>query len=182
MELNTSQPHHSEIMTKPSRNPILLIIVGIIVIVIVALGLLVWQKNQEISSVLDQLADTEEQLVARANNDKTSDIEPQPAMYTLSEDSQKDAAKLGASDYYCLVADFGCDKVVANVTKFQKVTNQAEGFAIVSAVSGTDKKLNLWLKYRPGGNTWVVIYEGEAMPSSAITKQFNIPTDFLAVN
>lgn len=68
MELNTSQPQHSEIISKPSRNPILYVIVGVVVIIIVALGLLVWQKNQEISSVLQQLSDSEKSLADQIKN------------------------------------------------------------------------------------------------------------------
>lgn len=62
MELNTSQPEHSTIMSRPSRNPILLIAAGIFLIAVVGLGLLVWQKNQEISGVLQQLSDSEKRF------------------------------------------------------------------------------------------------------------------------
>lgn len=62
MELNTSQPEHSIIMSKPSRNPILLIVGGIFLIAVVGLGLLVWQKNQEIGVALQQLSDSEKRF------------------------------------------------------------------------------------------------------------------------
>jgi hypothetical protein len=183
MELNTSQPQHSQIIAKPSRNPILLIISGVILIVIVALVLLLWQKNQEIGSVLDQLADTEKQLVAK-NTSKKDDgnASEQPAMYKRSDAEQKTAASLAATEYYCLVTNFGCDKVTSTVTKFQKVTQDVDGFAIVKATNTSEKTVTAWLKYRSGGTQWVVIYEGDSMPSSAVIKQFDIPTDFVAVN
>lgn len=184
MELNTSQPQHSQIIAKPSRNPILLIAVGAVIIIIVALALLVWQKSQEVSSVLVQLADTEKQLVAKTSNSgKNSDkVTQQPAMYTLPEAEQKAAASLAATEYYCLVANFGCDKVTSQVTKFQKVTDSTDGFAIVKAINSEGKSVTPWLKYRTSGTQWIVFYEGEAMPPSAVIKQFDIPTDFLAVN
>lgn len=183
MELNTSQPQHSQIIAKPSRNPILLIVVGIVIIVIAALGLLLWQKNQEIGSVLEQLADTEKQLVAtNANKKDSGKASEQPAMYKRSEVEQKSAASLATTEYYCLVTNFGCDKVSSTVTKFQKVTEDKSGFAIVKATNAEGKSMTAWLKYRNSGSQWVVIYEGEATPSSAVIKQFDIPTDFVAVN
>lgn len=185
MELNTSQPHHSEIMTKPSRNPILFIVVGIVIIVIAALALLLWQKNQEIGQALNQLSDTEKRLTdsLSTNKDKSSgpaleDVD----MSSLSENDQKNAAALVASEYACSVTSFTCNKAQTTVTTFQKVTDKTAGFAKVSTASGDGAKVTTWLKYRAGGSQWVVIYEGEAMPSAAVIKQFDIPTDFLAVN
>ncbi len=185
MELNTSQPQHSQIISKPSRNPILYIVIGAILIALTVLGLLVWQKNQEISLALSQLADTEKRLTesVKSGNDKPVDMpQDHSALAALSEVDQKISAATAAADYYCAVRDFGCDKVVANVTKFQKATDTTDGFAVVTSTNLSGQKVTPWLKYRVGGSGWIVFYEGEALPSAAITKQFSVPTDLLAVD
>ncbi len=185
MELNTSQPQHSQIVSKPSRNPILYMVVGIVLIALTVLGLLVWQKNQEISLALSQLADTEKRLTdsVKSTANKATDLPlTNKSIVAMSENEQKTSATAAAADYYCAVSDFGCDKVSASVTTFQKLTDKSDGFAKVKATGTSDKTLTLWLKHRIGGQQWIVFYEGEAMPSAAITKQFSIPTDFLAVD
>lgn len=185
MELNTSQPQHSQIVSKPSRNPILYIVIGVVLITLTALGLLVWQKNQEISTVLSQLSDTEKRLTESMNpsRNKATDLPlPTTSIVAMSENEQKTTATSAAADYYCGVSDFGCDKVSASVTDFQKLTVESDGFAKVVATNAAGSKLTVWLKHRIGGSGWAVFYEGQALPSAAITKQFSIPTDFLAVD
>lgn len=185
MELNTSQSQGSQINSKPHRNPILLIGIGVVVILLVGMGLLLWQKNQEIGQALSQLSDTEKRLTdsLNSNKDKSANVGvEQKAMETLSESEQKQQATLGASAYYCAISNFGCDKVTTIVTKFQKATDTTSGYAKVVATNGSDKKLTLWLKYRVGGSDWIVFYEGEALPPAVVVERFAVPADFLAVN
>lgn len=185
MELNTSQPQHSQIISKPSRNPILFIAIGVIVIMFVALGLLVWQKNQEIGQVLNQLADTEKLLTesVRSTADKATDLPAlEKPMASRDEKDQQSAATIAASEYYCAISDFGCDKVSSQPIEFQKVTETNDGFAKVSAKNMSNQTLIIWLKYSMNGTQWVPFYEGQAMPSAEIIKRWSIPTDFLAVN
>jgi hypothetical protein len=185
MELNTSQPQHSQIISKPSRNPILLVVIGLILIALVALGLLVWQKNQEIGNTLNQLADVERQLSDSLSSGKETASQlpaEQTATYTLSESEQKEQAVLGASSYYCAVANFGCDKVTTSVTEFQKATETTAGYAKVVATNDSGKKLTLWLVNGVGASSWIVFYEGAALPSPAVQEKFPVPTDFLAVD
>lgn len=185
MELNTSQPQHSQIISKPSRNPILFIAIGVVVIVLVALGLLVWQKNQEISQALSQLADAEKQLSdsLRGNSKQSGPDAESIMMSRKTEDEQKIAAELVAGEYACSIRGFACNKSESNVKMFQKVTDTTAGYAKVSVVTADGANtVTPWLIHRAGGSQWIVFYEGEAMPSPAVQERFPVPTDFLAVD
>jgi hypothetical protein len=185
MELNTSQPQHSQIISKPSRNPILFLAIGVIVIVLVALGLLVWQKNQEIGSMLNQLADTEKQLsdTLKFTSTKATDV-PIDEMPMASRDQkeQQSAAVSAASQYYCALGNFDCDKVSVFKVDLQTVTDNRDGYAKVYAKSMSDQNVVVWLKYAVDGKQWVPFYEGEALPPADVVKKWSIPTDFLAVD
>ncbi len=116
MELNTSQPDHSLIVGKPSRNPILLIVVGALVIGIVAIGMVLWQRMADLDGVRAELASVQQQLT-HANSTKTvkpsskfiafvsayNDIEKAPVDKQLS-DAEKTAVFDGIKDYYKLTS------------------------------------------------------------------------------
>lgn len=62
MEINTSQPRHSQIISKPSRNPILLIVLALMVLALGIVAILLWQKIQEITSIQGELSGAHQQL------------------------------------------------------------------------------------------------------------------------
>lgn len=70
MELNTSQPEHSLIVAKSARRPLLLILSGIVLIALVAMGLLIWQKNQEIDQIFSQLVESEQRFTQQFTTSK----------------------------------------------------------------------------------------------------------------
>lgn len=186
MELNTSQPRHSEIIAKPARKPVLLLVISFLLIVFTVLGLVVWRQNQEINSTLGLLADAEKRLEDSLGigKDKSADSEKpvvRQAMATLSEDEQKTAATTDSSHYICALANFGCDKVTQEVTKFQPVTETDGGFAVVVATHASGEKRTLWLKHVVSGEAWIVIYDGET-PTREIIDRFAVPADFVAAN
>lgn len=183
MELNTSQPQHSQIVSKPSRNPIIMIVVGALLIGIVLLGLLWWQKDQELQSVNSILKGAQDQIVKLNDSKDSLQGKNTPADPNDTKMSQKDAVLLGASSYYCMIKNFGCDKVAATVTKFQEETETTPGFAMVTASNASSQEgFKLWLEHTPGAPSsydWVVIYAGQNVPPADIVSRFDIPSSFV---
>jgi hypothetical protein len=74
MEHDSSQPQHLQTMSKPHRSPMRAVAIGVIVIVVAGLALLVWQKNQEIGTVSQQLSDSENKLAEQIKKSQQSAV------------------------------------------------------------------------------------------------------------
>lgn len=177
MELNTSQPQHSEIIAKPARKPVVLIIVSLLVIALAVAASFILKQNDQINSVQNELSAAQNLFasVAKSSNNTEEEID-------MSAQAQSERAQLAAGAYGCSIVDFGCDKTTQTVEQFQEMTMDQDGFAVVNVVNAKEQTLSVWLKSRIGGTgEWVVIYEGTSLPSMDVIGRFGIPTDFLAV-
>lgn len=101
---------------------------------------------------------------------------PSDSQVTLTDSDQ---AQLAASAYYCLLKEFGCDKVASQIVKIQKPTLNTRGYALVKAIAGpTDNYLYLWVAHQ-SADSWVVVYSGKTNPPANIVTEFSIPADFV---
>jgi hypothetical protein len=153
-------------------------------LLIVATGLLVvgWLYVQDLYAQLDK-KDSEIVALQMATTakDKDSNVVDN-AQTSIDDKSQQSRAELAASTYYCVIENFGCDKVTATVTKFQSFVadgaSKRDGFAIVSAGNSAGLGIKIYVK-SVDGLQWTVIYDGQNTPSQAIVDKFAIPKDFM---
>ena len=129
---------------------------------------------------LSSLKDGKDSVVAKA--EAADDAEKM--RNDMSDEAQKRRVDLSAGMYWCLIKDFGCEKVASSVTKFQayKITTDPaaiqDGYAIVTATPATNgQAIKIYLKSRDGLE-WVVIYDGQNTPSKEIADRFEIPASF----
>lgn len=115
-----------------------------------------------------QVASLEERMLDSGGKNGPSD-----SQVTLTDREQAESA---ASRYYCNIKDFGCDKVVGTITKFQAPSATGGGFAIVKA-GGAEGATNFYVKSADGAS-WVVIYDGQNTPPQEIIDKFGIPAEF----
>lgn len=87
------------------------------------------------------------------------------------------AAKMAATRYACILASFGCDKLVTTTTKFKAVKAPEAGFAVIEVKNAT-VSTNVFVKSKDD-MTWTVIYESRLKPSADIVTKFAIPQDFV---
>lgn len=174
MELNTSQPQHSQIISKPSRNPILLIVIGVLVIVFVALGLLIWQKNQEIGHTLTQLSDAENlnKELASTRSGLQTELAKLETGGTASDDTTE-ITKIATAYYYAEV-------LVKNPDPNLKVTvSKLElPFARVS-VAGSSNGVSCI--YKKVGATWIRLYctQASTPETQDLDKRYGVPESII---
>lgn len=164
MELNTSQPQHAQIISKPSRNPILYIIGGIVIITIVLLGLLIWQQKQQIASVANELTSSQKlnEELSKARQDLQSDAGPQEDTPVKPTDDNSQVTAL-AESY----------QKAAGITAYDfKVEALEAPFARVSFKTPYAEQCF----YKKVDGSWTQIFCGVAKPSSAVIKQYGIPS------
>lgn len=133
MELNTSQPQHSLIVAKSARRPLLLILSGIVLIALVAMGLLIWQKNQEIDQIFSQLVESEQrftQQFATSKDESTgTDLKDETIVGGMAMDVVEASAMTVPEDgvtYEAKIAyiDDNFAKVVVEYTQLDQATQK----------------------------------------------------------
>lgn len=172
MEPQTSDQNTTVTKKRVATLPLLL--VGILVVALAYVSLQWWQGRQDLESVQKDLREANDtaQNKTDANNKNSSS--------GATEISARDKALLAASNYYCSIKDFGCDKVASTASQFQAPTTTSDGFAVITALGPRGNTTNIWLKARVGGSgEWVVIFEGKGLPGDDVTKKFSIPESFL---
>ncbi len=167
MELNTSQPQHSQIVSKPSRNPILYIFVGLVVVIIAVLALLIWQQKQQIASVASELTDTKKlnEDLAKARRDLESRVVQEDAPSKTGDDNAK---VVSLAESY---------QKAAGITTYDfKVETVEASFARVSFKTPFVEQCF----YKKVDDTWTQIFCGVTKPSNAVIKQYSIPPTLTA--
>ncbi|MEO5691277.1 MAG: hypothetical protein ABIQ64_03775 [Candidatus Saccharimonadales bacterium] len=164
MELNTSQPQHSQIVSKPSRNPILYIVCGVVIITIVLLALLIWQQKQQIASVANELTNTQ-----KLNEELTKARQSLENKAVQKEDAP---SKTGDENAQVVALAESYQKAASITTYDYKVEKLEAEFARVSFKTPYVEQCF----YKKVDGTWTQIFCGVVRPSSALIKQYGIPT------
>jgi type II secretory pathway pseudopilin PulG len=151
---------------------------GFVVVIIAALAALTYWQWQEAESAKQSLTAAENQLKSAQNELSNAKPTKEDAPSNAAPLTEDEKITLAASNYICIQANAGCDKVTETVTKKQSPTVDKAGFAIVKAgdaASGAGMKI--YLKSTSMGD-WIVIYDGQNTPPEDVVKKFAIPAGF----
>jgi len=157
------------------------VVYGVTVLLILGLGAAVALFYAEAQKARNDLKASEQTVtnlrteLAKANSSDDKDDTTTEPKLTID-----DQIKLAASNYLCSTVDFSCNKSVSTVTQKQAPAAGKPGFALVT-VTGT-MSTKLYLKSVSTGDEWIVVFEGQNVPSAEVTKKFSIPADFTGAN
>ena len=180
VQSDETNPTAPVVMTQKKSGVKTWLLGGLVVLLLAAVGALAYWQWSEAELAKKSLRSAERQLAAAqadlANAKPDKDAQPSKAT-PLTEDEK---IKLAASNYVCIQANAGCDKVTETVTKKQSPTIDKPGFAIVSAGdAATGAGMAIYLKSTSMGD-WIVIYDGQNTPPADVVKKFAIPSTFTA--
>ena len=174
------EPQQAPVVVKEKMKsrPAVVILSVLLLVALVGAGLLsyvAYGQMQTINNLNDSIDDLS--YANSLHEGKNSDT-AESTRLDMSAKGQEIRAGLAASQYYCVMKNFGCDKVSNSVTKLQAATATSAGFAIVTAVSGPGLATKLYVKSSTGAD-WVVIFDGQNVPPTDVVDKFAIPDDFV---
>lgn len=182
MELNTSQPQHSQIISKPSRNPIVLVVIALLVLGIGVVSVALWQRMIDLDGVRAELASTQHQLT-QMNSSKNggdlkdeSEIGAQTTMYHKARlsDSVNDTSYVVTIKYLDENHIFARAHVEYIQTGEGVPKNTRSGkFDYYIFKKVTDNERNM--------SSWVMLAENpmEASVRDGLQKTYGVPADVL---
>lgn len=129
MELNTSQPRHSQIISKPTRNPIVIILLIIMALGLVLFGVLLWQRMLDLDSVRAELASLQHQL--QQSQQKFSVSVTPDTRFRKFIDAYNDILSHQSS----FVTDADRTAVLAGAKEYYKSSSLPEGTALLAIYS-----------------------------------------------
>ena len=161
MELNTSQPQHSEIIAKPARKPVIAIIIGLLVIALAILGVLLWSSRQDITFVQDELKGLHDQLNV-AKQSSTSAAKSDDAQIILATKAYMHGQTASAKSNIDVVVN-------KKVDIFARVGVTRDGATGSSCV------------LKQADNVWMVLYctQSETETTKNLNQIFGVPHEVI---
>lgn len=182
MELNTSQPRHSQIISKPSRNPIVLMLLALTVLILGVVGVLLWQKAQEVTSIQSELHGVQQQL---------STLLKKPAAGSDLQDESK-LGRLVMMQHEAQASQSGAEATPYLITiKYLDSNNMFARVHVEYLQTGSDVPKNtLSGKYdyfickkvtKDGASEWVVLAKNPKTveEQDMLKQQYGVPADML---